>query len=537
LVDDVTQADTLDLRDYLAVLRRRRWIVLQTIVIVVAVAMAVTFLQTPRYASETRVVVQPNTGRDDAVTELVLGARELETQKELVVSRPVAELVVQDLELDVEPEDLLADISVSLLRDTQILQIEATSTDPEEAAALAQGFADAYLLFRQDQALQNVLRAQQALESRERDIRDRLQEVERSLRTATGADATALELEQQRLANDLASLATQRANLSGSEVFAAGGGQVIRPAEVPASPVSPKPLRTGILALVLGAMLGVGLAFLRDHLDDAIRSDDQAVRAAGRPVIGHVPRWRSPDGDDDRLVGLVEPASPASEAYRTLRTNLRFLTVGRSFRSVLVTSAVPGEGKTTTAGNLAVALSRTGARVLLVGADLRRPRIHACFGIDSKPGLSDVLIGEVDLVDAVVDVGVPNLRVVPGGNIPPNPAELLGSPTMIAVMEQLEQIADVVVYDGPPVLAVADALEMASVVGAVLLVVDSGSTGRHALTQAIQRLAGVGAKVPGLVLNNLDPQDGYYGYAYYHSYPSEEPAGKRGSKPKAGTPS
>ncbi len=305
-------------------------------------------------------------------------------------------------------------------------------------------------------------------------------------------------------------------------MFARGGGQIIAPAEVPTAPFAPKPLRTGILALVLGAMLGVGLAFLRDFLDDAIRSEEQAVRASGRPVLGYIPRWQSKDADD-RPVTLVEPASPVAEAYRTLRTNVRFMTVGRTFRSLLVTSALPAEGKTTTAANVAIALARAGTRVLLVGVDMRRPSIHRMFGIESQPGLSDILVGDVELAEVIADVGVPNLRIVPSGLVPPNPAELLSSPTMARLMSELEQIADVVVYDGPPVLAVADALELAPKVGGTLLVVDMGTSGRSAVRHAADRLRGVGVELSGLVLNNLDPGAGYYGYAYYHSYVQDEP--------------
>lgn len=522
-MDEATAADTLDLRDYLAVMRRRRFTILQVVVLVVLVAVGVTFLQTPQYAAEARVVVKPNAGNTDAVSEIVLGSRELETQKELAVSLPVAETVVESLGLDRDPERVVEDVTVTLVRDTQILELRATSTDPEQAAALAQGFADAYLEFRREQALEDVLRAQQALESRAQDIRDRLDEISRELSGASDAERTSLELEQARLSSDAATIATQQASLSGSEVFASGGGQVIKPAEVPRQPVSPKPVRTGVLALVLGLMLGVGLAFLRDHLDDAIRSDDQAERAAGKSVLGHVPKWRPATAGDTRLASLVEPSSVVAESYRSLRTNLRFMTVGRSLRSLLVTSALPGEGKTTSAANLAVAFARTGARVMLVGSDLRRPMIHKAFGIDGRPGLSDVLVGEAELIDVVTDVGVPNLRVVCGGNVPPNPAELLGAHAMTELMEQFEHLADLVIYDGPPVLAVADALEMAPHVGGVTLVVDVGETGRHALAQAASRIRGVGGNLSGLVLNNVDPDDAYGTYGYYGGYQSHEP--------------
>lgn len=529
-------ADTLDLRDYLAVLSRRKWIVVQTVVLVLAVAIGVTFVQTPRYESEVRLVVEPNTGGDDAaaLNQLVFGQRELETQKELVSSEMVAERVREQLGLQIETDDLLRDVDVSLLRDTQIIEIRAESEDPEMAAQVAQGFAEAYLAFRQDQALEQLLRSSEALQSREAETRRRLAELETEIaRQDPSEQPNELTVERDRLQSELAGIAAQQAGLRGTEVFARGGGQVIAPAEAPDEPFAPKPLRTGVLALVLGAMLGVGLAFLRDFLDDAIRSEDQAVQAAGHGVLGYIPRWaHGPDGDE-RPVTLVEPASPVAEAYRTLRTNIRFVSVGRSSRSLLVTSALPAEGKTTTAANVAVALARAGTRVLLVGADLRRPAVHRTFGITAEPGLSDVLVGDVELADVISDVGVPNLRVIPSGAVPPNPAELLSSPAMGRLVSELEQIADVVVYDGPPVLAVADALELAPKVGGTLLVIDMGSSGRNVVRQAASRLRGVGVDMSGIVLNNLDPNDGYYGYAYYHAYAQDDaqrkPRSRRGS--------
>ncbi len=532
------QLDTLDLRDYLAVLRRRRWIVVQTVVVVVAVALAVTFSQTPRYEAKTRLVVENNTGSSDAAVlrSLVYGERELETQKELVTSEPVAQRVIETLGMDTTLAALTRNVTVSRVRDTQIIEIRAESTSPTEAATISQTFADEYLLFRQEQALEDLLRATESLTKRESETRDRLRQVDLEIAGATGSALAALEREQEALSSDLAQIAAQKAIISGNEVFARSGGQIVQAATVPEEPFAPKPARTGVLALVLGLMLGVGLAFLRDFLDDAIRTEDQAVRATGRPVLGYVPHWETENESETRLVSLVEPSSPVAESYRTLRTNIRFLSVGRSFRSLLVTSSLPQEGKTTTSANLAIALARAGTRVLLVGADMRRASMHKAFGLEASPGLSDVLVGEAELVEAITDVGVPNLRVIPAGQTAPNPAELLGSPAMAQLMSELEQIADLVIYDGPPILAVADTLEVAPKVGGVLLVIDVGSTGRHAVKSSVERMTGVGVEISGVVLNNLDPSDGYYGYTYYHSYApdAEEPKpGRRATRSRA----
>jgi polysaccharide biosynthesis transport protein len=514
------EVDTLDLRDYIAVLRRRKWLVVSTIALVVGAAMLVTILQTPVYESSTRVMVSPTGAPSDdmVLRELVLGQRELETQREIAQSVPVAERVIERLELDTTPTNLLKEVRVTALRDTNILEIRVSALHPVDAARLSQSFAESYLAYRRDQTIERALAAAEDLEARTATIRERLNEIatERN-RTQNQDTLAALDQEQQALLTQLGQIVAQQSALSSAQIVGAGGGSIIRPAEVPGSPASPKPLRNLALAIVLGGMLGVGVAFLRDFMDDALRSDEEAMRATGRPVLGHIPRWASTPGSQSRAITLIEPASPASEAFRTLRTNLRFLAVDSPIESLLVTSTLPEEGKTTIAANVAVAAARAGTRVLLVGADLRKPTIHHLFGMSGVRGLSDVLAQEIPLSEAIRDVGVTNLRVVPGGDIPPNPTEMLSSGRMQEFIAQAAEVADLVIYDGPPLLGLADALELAPRMDAVLLVVDLGTTGRSAVRASADRLAGVGANLAGTVLNRIDASEGHYGY-YYAQY-------------------
>lgn len=515
-----SEVETLDLRDYVEVLRRRKWTVIATLVIVVATAMTVTFLQTPEYRSEVRIVVAPAGGpTDEAILrELVLGERELETQRELARSTTVAQRTIDRLELDgVTPRRLLEDrIEVEAVRDTNVLAFRGTALRPIEAAELTQTYAESYLEYRREQAMDRALDAAGDLERRAASIRQRLEEISEEREEAGPDETEAFDEEQEALLTQLGQVTSQLATVRATDTFASGGGDIIQPAEVPESPYTPQPLRNAALAVVLGLMLGVGLAFLRDFMDDAIRSDDEAVRATGRPVLGHVPRWGDTEGRG-RAIALMKPASPAAEAFRTLRTSLRFLAVEHPIRSLLVTSGQPAEGKTTVAANLAVAAARSGTRVLLVGADLRKPTLHGLFGISGAGGLTEVLAQDVPLVDALRDVGVNNLRIVPSGEIPPNPAELLASARMDGLMAQAAEVADLVIYDGPPLLGVADALEVSPRVDSVLLVVDVGRASRTAVRAAAQRLEGVGAELAGTVMNRIDPDEGYYGY-YYAGY-------------------
>ncbi|MDP9021777.1 MAG: polysaccharide biosynthesis tyrosine autokinase [Actinomycetota bacterium] len=547
------EPDTLDLRDYLAVVRRQKVLIAATVGIVVIAAMAVTLLQTPVYESTVELVVEPlGAAEQSALEQALFGKTELETQRKLVSSTPVAGRVVEELGLDTTPEELLEHLRVNLLTETQILEITASHTDPEAAAEIAQAFADAYLEDRRENGLQRVLAATAALEERAEGLRERIDELgdriaaaeASSAREARGdatpgptasptdaSDVEVLRRERDSLLTQLGQVTAQATTFEATDEFVRGGGRVIVPAAVPQSPSSPKPVRTGILAVVLGLMLGTGAAFLRDHLDDAIRSEEDAVRASGRPVLGRVPHV--PEAEQrGRLISLLDPWSAAAEAYRTLRTNVRFVLGGAPAgpdraavgRSLAVTSPAAQEGKTTTAANLAVAAARAGARVLLVDADLRRPNVHRMLGVDGVPGLSDLLVGEVELRDVIVDVGVPNLRLIPAGNIPPNPAELLASPAMVALRHQLTELAELVIYDTPPVLAIADALELTPGVTQTLLVVNARRSHQRAVRAAVERLESIGTPVAGTVLNDIDTaQPGYYyGYGYGDYRPAHD---------------
>lgn len=221
-----------------------------------------------------------------------------------------------------------------------------------------------------------------------------------------------------------------------------------------------------------------------------------------------------------------DPGAAASEAFRVLRTNLQFLGLDKPLKSIVVTSATPGEGKTTTLGNLAAAFAQTGANVCLVDADLRRPMIAKTFGAENWSGLTTALIGQAALEDCLQKSNVPGLTVLPSGPIPPNPAELLGSSRMAKLLAELEQRFDMVLVDTPPVLAVTDAALLAPRVGGVLMVVRSRGVARQQVNRAKEALEAVKANVLGVVLGDVDAED-RSGYNYYYYYGSEGGKGGR----------
>lgn len=226
------------------------------------------------------------------------------------------------------------------------------------------------------------------------------------------------------------------------------------------------------------------------------------------------------------LVTRDDPKSPAAEAYRTLRTNLQFAALDTPLRVLLITSVGPGEGKTTTAANLGIAMAQSGSKVIVIGGDLRKPTLHYAFELRNTVGLTNVLTGAVSWEDALQPTDVDGLFILPAGPIPPNPAELLASKRMQELLEELKGHCDVVIIDAPPVLAVTDAGVLSRMADGVLLVVHVGVTPREVAKAAKDQLLQVGARLLGLVVNGLSGESGYY-YYYYHRYYSldDQPGG------------
>ncbi|ETK33489.1 polysaccharide biosynthesis tyrosine autokinase [Microbispora sp. ATCC PTA-5024] len=291
---------------------------------------------------------------------------------------------------------------------------------------------------------------------------------------------------------------------------------VIDPADVPDRPVSPRPLLNLGLAMVIALLLSAALAVLRDLLDTTVKTREALQELSHGPTLGIIGFER--DAARQPLIVRRGLPSTRAEAFRGLRTSLQFIGVDRQPRSLLVTSCLPGEGKTSVAANLAITLAQAGWRVLLVDADLRRPSVHAYLGIEGSTGLTDVLIGAAALEEATQQWGRPGLSVLPSGRLPSNPSELLGSRTMRTLMERLTAVHDIVIIDTPPLLPVTDATALAATCDGVLFVARYGRTRRENVARAAQLLASVNARLVGTVLNcvpsratraGYDPATGY----------------------------
>ena len=303
--------------------------------------------------------------------------------------------------------------------------------------------------------------------------------------------------------------------------------ELLQDAEIPLSPFSPNiPYNLG-LSLVLGLALGGGVIFLIAALDNTVKSEEDVRRYTAVPLVGALPEvdattvksLASMSESPLDIITHLAPKSSFAEGIKTVRTNLMFMYPDAAPTFSLVTSPGPGEGKTLISTNMAIAIAQSGRRTLLIDNDLRRPRVHKALGVHNNLGLADVLAKDTTLDEAIQPTEVPNLFVLPAGHIPPNPTELLHTERFAGVLEELRTKFDRVIFDSPPIGAVADALILSQTVDAVLLVLKFGQTRRDMLKRSIEQLEGIGAPLIGVVLNDIKRDAGYgYQYYYYHRY-------------------
>ncbi len=511
----------LELRDYLRVLRRRRKIVLLTVAVVVGAALLASYVQEPVYAASARLVVRdnqsespfdPNTGaRSDP-------ARRLATEIEILKSQLV-KAAVRD-ELGSAPS-----ITASPVGQTDVIQVTAESSDPKRAVLVADTYAAAYIEVRRQQVVDGLLAAGEQIQDRISTLQQQITALDDQLRATPPGDAAgptrdSVSAQRLTLVQQQAAFKDTLDKLTVETKLATGGVQPAGDAELPTEPLRPKPIRNAVLALIVGLMVGVALAFLAEFLDDSIKTREDLEKIAGRiPVIGVIPAiagWK--ERADVQLVSMTAPNSPAAEAYRTVRTAIQFVALDRPMGVVQLTSANAGEGKTTSLANLGVALAKAGQRVTLVCCDLRRPRLHEFFGLSNEIGFTSMLLGEAPITRAVQSVpGIPRLRVLASGPLPPNPSELLSSGRTKEVFAALMAEADIVLVDSPPVLPVTDALVLLRHVDATIMVFAVGQTTQKQAATALAMAVQVDAPLVGVLLNGV-PTSGGYGATYAYDY-------------------
>ena len=512
------------LTDHLRVARRRKWVILQA-VIVVPVAAILFSLQQPRLYEASSEVLLSRQNLAAALTDtpdVTLSqeaARLVETQANLARVPVVAARTLTNANVAGTPQEFLDSSEVSAKANADLLVFRVKNRSRALAARLATEYAEQFTVYRRELDTAALQRAR-------RELGRRLAELEQDGQNRSALYASLVEKEQQ--------LRTMEALQTANAFVVRAAGE--------SKQVQPRPVRNGLLGLVLGLVLGVGLAFLREALDTRVRSSEDIAEQLGVPLLGRIPEPPSQLQKENKLVMLAAPRRIDAEAFRVLRTNLEFANLESRARTIMVTSAVEREGKSTTVANLAVACARAGKRVVLVDLDLRCPLIARLFDLDpGRPGLTDVVVGHVKLHDAISSIAIAKsrangattngngegslegvLQLLPAGPAPPNAGEFVSAQKLGEILDQLAAGADLVLIDAPPLLHVGDALTLSARVDALLLVTRMNVVRRPMLTE-MRRIVDSSPAVPiGFVLTGAQEEEalGYGSYSGYYQQPA-----------------
>jgi capsular exopolysaccharide synthesis family protein len=522
----------MELKQYASTLWKWSWlIVLSTLMATISCFWATSRM--PRiYSTTTTLMV----GRfiqtaDPSGQDFYISQQLAQSYIQLVRRQPILQGTIDTLGLDMGWPALAAKVNTSLVPGTQLIQISVQDTDPQRAKALADEIARQLILQsptpegeqEQAQYRQFVNRRLGVLQSQIEEAEKQIDELQGRLvleNSARGIQDIQGQIEglQQKITIWQDNYAKLLDFYQGSRTNYLS---VVEPASIPSTPVSPRIRYYVLLAAAAGFALAAGAAFLLEYLDDTIKTKEDVDRVLKLPTLGSITRIRRVREPTDHLVTLQLVHSPATEAYRVLRTNVQFSTLNiPSPQLLLVTSSSPQEGKTTTACNLAITMAYAGKQMILVDADLRRPSVHRFLGMYNQVGLTSLLLDDTLPVEAaLLETPVAGLKVMPSGPLPPNPADLLSWEPMKQRVEQMKELADVIIFDSPPVLAMADASIVAGLCSGVILVVDAGRTRSQVVRRAKETLSQLNLNIIGAVLNKLTARHTHdYYYSYYYSY-------------------
>jgi capsular exopolysaccharide synthesis family protein len=497
------------LADYLTIARRHKWLIIVATVLVPIVAYVVASQQPKVYSASADVYLN----RQDlasAVTGISPNGfsdsdRYARTQAALARNRQVARRAIELSKVQGRAQwELLDASSVSPRENTDLLRFTVLDSDPLIAARLVNAYAEAFTIYRLEVDTSNLAAARKELEAQLAEFRRQ---------GATNTDV------YRDLVGKAQNLRTLELLLSRASV--------VRTALL-GTQIEPTPQRSAILGAMLGVLLGVGLAFLRNALDKRVRTSDEIDTALGIPLLARLP---VPSRGSRRLAMLADPHDVDAEAVRQLRTGLELANLDAGAKVVMVTSAAPVEGKSTTISNLAVALARSGWSVALVDCDLRQPAIASFFSLERRPGLTDIALGRVRLENGLTTIRIPDLApatggrdattagrldVLPAGPPPPSPGEFVGSHALARVIDRLREIYDYVLLDAPPMLAVGDAMTLSTRADAMFVVVRMGSTDRVLLRDLSRAIHASPIRKLGYALTGVESRElyGVGGYGY-----------------------
>jgi polysaccharide biosynthesis transport protein len=519
----------MSLAQYFKPLVKMWWLIVAAVAVASVASFIVVRRSPPNYQSHTvlmigRALENPNPNSGD----LYLSQQLASTYVDILKREQIQNSTMAALGLDWLPV-----YTARLVPGTQLMEVAVIDTDPLRGQAVTSELANQLMRLTPANA-EGVDRSRQAF------INQQLDELEAGIKStrdeiAKKQSELATMFSARQIADTQAQIAALQSKLSASQASYASLIQnsqrnavnsitVVEPATLPTRPIGPNKYAMVVVAAVIGFVLAAAGAYLLDYMDDTLKNPADVQGALGLVTLGAVPKMNAPSGRGTLLTGSP---GPIIESYNVLRTNLQFAAVGQRLHSLMVTSSVPGEGKTLTAVNLSIALAQASQRVILVDGDLRRPRIHKLLHLGNTQGVTTALLQDhFDLDNLLQTTEFVGLRVLAAGPVPPNPAQLLGSDHMRELLTTLQDTTDILIVDSPPATAFADAVLLSTMVNGVLLVVEAGRTRRDIARKAIDALKYANAPILGAVLNRMPRTTSDY-YYYYHYYEDRENRGER----------
>jgi len=517
--------------EYARIILRWAWL----IVLVALIAGFISYFlanQQPRiYQAKTLVMVSGGSSSAvDSYTSSYLGIQLASTYVRTMLTQPTIDAVSAELGFKVNA----GQISVSQIENSQLINVTVTDQDPNRAALIANTLVTVFAdqiekeqTFRYTELLQGLENELATTDAQIQDVTLRLADLEVALSNEFVepdpqdlATKSQLEVNLSQLRSSRSYLYSSYQSIKLAEAQSTSTIIVKDPAVPNLSPIQPQPMRSAMLSAVVGAMLVAGLVFLVTLLQDQIRDPDEFPHRWGIPVLGQIAKFNT---SRMNIITQAQPRSPDAEAFRALRTNLRFSNIDTPIKTLLITSPSPADGKSTIAANLATVIAQNEQDVILIDCDMRRPTLHKLFKVSNRIGLSDYFIRTTEQLSGLVKkVNVDRLRLITSGNLPPNPSELLGSKKMSEMLSLLDKRVDLLIIDTPPILVVTDALVLAPRVDGVILVIDTKKTKRAAVKNAIEQLHQVNANIFGVVLNNTrSKRTQYYRSRNYYTKAKE----------------
>ena len=526
----------MELRQYLAIVGRWSWLIILSIIIAATASFFASKSATPLYRTNTtlmvgRIIQDPDPNSADLYT----GQQLAYTYSQLVRREPVLKGVIESLGLPMTWEALANQVSANNVPQTQLLEISVIDSDAYRAKVVADEIAQ-QLILQSPSGPSDTTQEQLAFtQSQITDLREKiLQAQQEEIQLKQELDAANSALQIQDLQNQVNVLETKISGwqdtyskllltLEGGDINAL---TVVSEASIPSRPISPNVSMNVLLAVVIGLILAVGGIFVIEYLDDTIKTSEEGARVTGLPILGSINRIHG-DNYHDKLVAVHEPLSPVVEGFRVLSMNLQYSSNNEPPRSLMITSPDISDGKSLSLANLAVVMAKGGLKVIAVDADLRKPTLHKIFNLHNTYGLSDQFLPlNPGLSEHLQITGIDNLQILTAGPLPPSPAELLGSARMTSLIDELKSQADIVLFDTPPCLMVADSSLLGTQLDGAVLIFQAGRTSTKDAQRAVEEFRRVNVNLLGMVLNTQNSRHGE-SYKYYNYYYGTDSGSKR----------